>query len=783
VETLVGITIGGYTLTRILGSGGMGTVYLAEDKAIGQQVAIKVVRASDDEEYAEMMSKGQAAERFRQEARAVASLDHLHILPLYRYGEEETGYGTRAYMVMQYRPEGSLLDWQKKRARNVLGEASVPLPPQTPTQLPPGLPTDWPLSIEEASDYLMQAASALQYAHDRGIIHRDIKPANFLLRFDTNPTTGACSAFLLLSDFGLAKFYSSSSATSSILGTPTYMAPEQFDGSAGPESDQYALAVMAYYLLAGRPPFTGDPVHLLSQHLNANPPLIRTFVPTLPVGIEQVLARALAKKPSERYPSVSAFAEEFTQHIHEKQPEVSRTLAARPPFSLSAQNGALGGSSPQAPSQQPVVPQTPQSTTVDKTIAAFSQGDYAAPTLFQNASSAAPSVPQYMPPLSPAQSQPTHSQQSQILSVPTLPPKSQNLSDTVSSTTQSMDHRTNRRGALGWIFGGITVLGLGIGAGIGIYLYENHPFSNQQQNPSLGTNTGQQQNTSSDIKYILRGHSGEVTNLSWSPDGSQLASASLDHSVRLWSLASQQNTTTYTGHTQEVLTVAWNHNNNLLASGGEDNRVLVWDTTGNIKHSFSKQKGAVSKAIWTINDERLIISIRGHGLRTIALNSNTVTPPGRLLGNYSLALSPNGRYLATGAENGYIVVLDMTSPSTPLIEKPIHSGPVRSLAWSPDNMLLASGGIDKMVRIMDITTKAIAYTLPLARVVNDISWEPESTGRLAIASNSDTVVVWNRHTNERILHAGHQGPVTAVAWGHQALASGSTDRTVIIWNV
>ena len=130
METLVGMTISGYILTRILGSGGMGTVYLAEDKAIGQQVAIKVIRTGDDEVYAEMITKEQAAERFRQEARAVASLDHLHILPLYRYGEEETAYGTQAYMVMQYRPEGSLLDWQKKRAQNVLAQASGSLPPQ-----------------------------------------------------------------------------------------------------------------------------------------------------------------------------------------------------------------------------------------------------------------------------------------------------------------------------------------------------------------------------------------------------------------------------------------------------------------------------------------------------------------------------------------------------------------------------------------------------------------------------------------------------------------------------
>lgn len=213
METLVGITISGYTLTRVLGSGGMGTVYLAEDKAIGQQVAIKVIRAGDDEIYTEMISKEQAAERFRQEARAVASLDHLHILPLYRYGEEKTAYGRQAYMVMQYRPEGSFMDWQRGRASKVLAEATDLRSSQTVTPLPLGLPTNWPLNIEEATDYLMQAASALQYAHDHGIIHRDIKPANFLLRFDTNPATGKRSAFLLLSDFGLAKFYSSSGAT------------------------------------------------------------------------------------------------------------------------------------------------------------------------------------------------------------------------------------------------------------------------------------------------------------------------------------------------------------------------------------------------------------------------------------------------------------------------------------------------------------------------------------------------------------------------------------------
>ena len=100
MDTLVGASIGGYSLIRLLGSGGMGAVYLAEDQDIGQQVAIKVVR-TESGDFVDVSSATMAAERFKQEARAVASLDHLHILPLYRYGEEETSSGKRAYIIMQ----------------------------------------------------------------------------------------------------------------------------------------------------------------------------------------------------------------------------------------------------------------------------------------------------------------------------------------------------------------------------------------------------------------------------------------------------------------------------------------------------------------------------------------------------------------------------------------------------------------------------------------------------------------------------------------------------------
>ena len=121
MDTFIGTTLGGYKLIRAIGSGGMGTVYLAEDQSVGQQVAIKIVRTEDDD-FANISKRERAIERFKQEARTIATLDHLHILPLYRYGEEKVFSSVRAYMVMQYRPEGSLWDWMRKRAEQTSGE-------------------------------------------------------------------------------------------------------------------------------------------------------------------------------------------------------------------------------------------------------------------------------------------------------------------------------------------------------------------------------------------------------------------------------------------------------------------------------------------------------------------------------------------------------------------------------------------------------------------------------------------------------------------------------------
>ncbi len=286
--SLEGLQLGRYRLLSVLGSGGMGEVYQAEDMHIHRHVAIKVVRM-DTSPYPNSETAHESERLFRREVRAIATLDHPHILPLFDYGEETAHGITYTYMVMPLRKEGSLSIWLRQRPSSSL------------------------LAPQEVAHIIRQAASALQYAHGHQIIHQDVKPSNFLIRSDEEHPN---LPDLLLADFGIARFHTATSSMSQTSrGTPTYMAPEQWSGSPVPATDQYALAIMTYQLLTGNLPFQGRQEQVMYQHFNAQPQPPGKLNPRIPAGVDAVVLRALAKEPGERFPTISAFAQALTQAL------------------------------------------------------------------------------------------------------------------------------------------------------------------------------------------------------------------------------------------------------------------------------------------------------------------------------------------------------------------------------------------------------------------------------------------------------------------------------------
>ncbi|GER84905.1 hypothetical protein KTAU_35410 [Thermogemmatispora aurantia] len=279
---------GRYRLVRSLGSGSLGEVYLADDLHMRRRVAIKIITA-EATTCVEGSAASQARRYIERELKAIARLDHPHILDLYDYGEESWQRLLLLYMVMPYRPEGSLAGWL--RLRSQFG----------------------PLSPQEVCDLISQAADALQHAHDHQIIHRNVKPSNLLIQLHPRQPR---RLHLLLSDFSIARIAEASLTTGQIIrGTPIYMAPEQWEGQPTCATDQYALAIMAYEMLVGQPPFQGGPGPLMFQHLQKAPPPPSSQNSALSPAIDRVLLQALAKRPEERFGSVAAFAKALEQAV------------------------------------------------------------------------------------------------------------------------------------------------------------------------------------------------------------------------------------------------------------------------------------------------------------------------------------------------------------------------------------------------------------------------------------------------------------------------------------
>lgn len=283
MDNLIGEEFGNYRLTKKLGEGGFGYVYLAENIHTRHLVAIKLPN--------ERIPSG-AEELFFDEARTIAQFDHPHIARLYDFGMKDN----IPYLVIEYAKHGSLRDHHPKGTQ---------------------------VDLATVITYVKQIADTLQYAHSQRIIHRDIKPDNFLMKSPRE---------ILLTDFGIAiDSYSWKHMLQVPAGSVYYMAPEQVSGKAEAASDQYSLAITIYEWLCGTVPFKGTRAEIERQHETATPRSLHFYISIAP-SVEEAILKALAKEPSQRFPSIQKFAQALESAYQEqvnsllKQSELTEDL-------------------------------------------------------------------------------------------------------------------------------------------------------------------------------------------------------------------------------------------------------------------------------------------------------------------------------------------------------------------------------------------------------------------------------------------------------------------------
>jgi len=307
---LVGTVLGGsYKITRLIGQGGMGAVYEGVQLRLERRVAVKLMAR-------ELSANPEAIARFRREAEVTSQLGHPHIVQVFDFGAAPGG---EPYLVMEYL-EGE--DLEKRIAR--VGKMSAPA----------------------ASHIIRQVSSALAATHAKGIVHRDLKPANIFLLSVEGETD-----FVKVVDFGISKVRAAGTkltAALAVMGTPNYMAPEQAEGRIDEidhRTDQWALACIAYELLAGRPPFIGENVaSLLYQVIHQAPSPLANMNPGLPAQVEDVLRRALSKTQVGRYSTMTEFSRAFEGAASGRSVAAAAPAVAPPPAPAAAPTG--GGVAP-----------------------------------------------------------------------------------------------------------------------------------------------------------------------------------------------------------------------------------------------------------------------------------------------------------------------------------------------------------------------------------------------------------------------------------------------------
>ena len=592
-----------------------------------------------------------------------------------------------------------------------------------------------------------QIAEALHYAHERRIVHRDIKPENLL--FGPNHE-------VLLSDFGIALALQSSRLyrPQDVAGTIAYMAPEQIQAHPGPASDQYALGVVAYEWLCSVRPFEGSYTEIAVKHSVTLPPPLRSFAPNLSQEVEQVVMTALQKDPSRRFPTVIAFAQALEQ--------AAASQSSRSTFIKT----------PEVPSIVPpsaVLPYTPHTP--------YTPSSSAYPAMFATE----------MMPQSFSQGQPMHySTPSYGAGQPQTPPQGQ--------TPMPAQERPplSRRA---FLIGGGMVGAAAIGGAM-VWLLLPRPDVPSALPKALLKPVNTVFHVQSDTPVLtLEGHTGPVLHVRWSPDGTFIASGSMDGTLIIWT--AQEGKTRVSARTtlQPPLSddypwsIDWSARKDTqhLAVSFVDGTIQVLDAnTGQRLSSQNALKTPVSVLAWSPDEQYIAVGGSDYMVRVYAYPSwNVVTTYQEHTNTIkSVAWSPDGTLLVSGSEDTTVRVWEPLSGKTRRIYNG-HTKDVAAVSWSYDSTRIASSAYDNTVHIWDVAEGRTLhiYNAPSGAPIGEARWS-HNNRFLAIYGGDAQVHILDTHTFA-VTRSLAVSVVYSLSWSPDDthLVTGNYDNVARIWSV